>query len=66
LSPQLQVLTADLNRLSAEQTVTNLKMRRRDLQFALIRALGGGFEARAAGIALPAAASQAGATVSSG
>ncbi|MEA3120209.1 MAG: hypothetical protein QOI13_3479 [Paraburkholderia sp.] len=66
LSPQLQVLTADLNRLSAEQTVTNLKMRRRDLQFALIRALGGGFEARAAGIALPAAASQAGATGSSG
>jgi NodT family efflux transporter outer membrane factor (OMF) lipoprotein len=57
LSPQLQVLNADDNRLSAEQTVTNLKMRRRDLQIALIRALGGGFDARAAGIAPGLAAS---------
>lgn len=56
LSPQLQVLTADINRLSAEQTVTNLKMRRRDLQFALIKAMGGGFDAQAAGIGLPAVA----------
>jgi NodT family efflux transporter outer membrane factor (OMF) lipoprotein len=54
LSPQLQVLTADINRLSAEQTVTNLKMKRRDAQFALIRALGGGFDASAAGLAPPA------------
>jgi NodT family efflux transporter outer membrane factor (OMF) lipoprotein len=54
LSPQLQVLTADNNRLAAEQTVTNLKMKRRDLQFALIRALGGGFDAQAAGVAVPA------------
>lgn len=54
LSPQLQVLTADNNRLAAEQTVTNLTMKRRDLQFALIRALGGGFDAQAAGVAVPA------------
>lgn len=54
LSPQLQVLTADNNRLAAEQTVTDLKMKRRDLQFALIRALGGGFDAQAAGVAVPA------------
>jgi NodT family efflux transporter outer membrane factor (OMF) lipoprotein len=53
LSPQLQVLQADIDRLSAEQTLTNLKMRRRDLQFALIRALGGGFEAEAGGIGTP-------------
>jgi hypothetical protein len=32
LSPQLQVLNADSNRLASEQTVTNLKMRRRDMQ----------------------------------
>jgi NodT family efflux transporter outer membrane factor (OMF) lipoprotein len=56
LSPQLQVLNADINRLSAEQTVTNLKMRRRDLQIALVKALGGGFDAKELGIALPAAA----------
>lgn len=56
LSPQLQVLTADINRLSAEQTLTNLKMKRRDLQFALIQALGGGFDAQAAGIGTPASA----------
>ena len=60
LSPQLQVLTADINRLSAEQTVTNLKMKRRDAQFALIRALGGGFDASAAGLAPPASAPGAG------
>jgi NodT family efflux transporter outer membrane factor (OMF) lipoprotein len=54
LSPQLQVLTADDNRLAAEQTVTNLKMKRRDLQFALIRALGGGFDAQSAAVAVPA------------
>lgn len=66
LSPQLQVLNADINRLSAEQTVTNLKMTRRDLQFALIRALGGGFDAHAAGMGVPAAASAPAATASSG
>jgi len=53
LSPQLQVLTADQNRLSAEQTVTNLKMRRRDLQIALIKALGGGFDATQTGLIVP-------------
>lgn len=59
LSPQLQVLTADINRLSAEQTVTNLKMRRRDLQFALIKALGGGFDAQAASIGRPSSPARA-------
>ncbi|QCP49966.1 efflux transporter outer membrane subunit [Trinickia violacea] len=59
LSEQLQVLNADINRLSAEQTVTNLKMRRRDMQFALITALGGGFDANAAGLTAPTEASAA-------
>ncbi len=59
LSPQLQVLNADSNRLAAEQTVTNLKMRRRDLQFALIKALGGGFDATTTNLAAPAAKQQA-------
>jgi NodT family efflux transporter outer membrane factor (OMF) lipoprotein len=53
LSPQLQVLNADDNRLAAEQQVTNLKMRRRDLQIGLVKALGGGFDATAAGLAAP-------------
>ncbi|TDN70598.1 efflux transporter outer membrane subunit [Paraburkholderia sp. BL10I2N1] len=53
LSPQLQVLNADQNRLAAEQTVTNLKMRRRDLQIGLIKALGGGFDATATGLVVP-------------
>jgi outer membrane protein TolC len=53
LSPQLQVLTADQNRLAAEQTVTNLKMKRRDLQIALIKALGGGFDATQTGLVVP-------------
>ncbi|MGZ2744650.1 efflux transporter outer membrane subunit [Burkholderia stagnalis] len=53
LSPQLQVLNADSNRLASEQTVTNLKMRRRDMQFALINALGGGFDATGTGLAAP-------------
>ncbi|WP_206952603.1 efflux transporter outer membrane subunit [Trinickia acidisoli] len=64
LSPQLQVLTADNDRLAAEQTVTNLKMKRRDLQFALIQALGGGFDARAAGLAEPASGGAAAAAPS--
>jgi NodT family efflux transporter outer membrane factor (OMF) lipoprotein len=45
LSQQLQVLTADNNRLANEQTVTNLRMKRRELQVGLIKALGGGFDA---------------------
>ncbi|GAB7525458.1 efflux transporter outer membrane subunit [Paraburkholderia sp. 2C] len=56
LSPQLQVLNADDNRLAAEQTVTNLKMRRRDLQIGLVKALGGGFDATAVGLAAAPAA----------
>ena len=66
LSPQLQVLTADNNRLAAEQTVTNLKMKRRDLQFALIRALGGGFDAQTAGVAVPASGALAATSSSAG
>jgi NodT family efflux transporter outer membrane factor (OMF) lipoprotein len=53
LSEQLQVLNADQNRLAAEQTVTNLKMRRRDMQIGLIKALGGGFDATQTGLAVP-------------
>ena len=53
LSEQLQVLTADQNRLAAEQTVTNLKMRRRDVQIGLIKALGGGFDATQTGLVVP-------------
>jgi len=53
LSPQLQVLTADQNRLAAEQTVTSLKMRRRDMQISLIKALGGGFDATQTGLVVP-------------
>lgn len=53
LSPQLQVLSADQNRLAAEQTVTNLKSQRTDQQMALIKALGGGFDAQSAGLAPP-------------
>jgi hypothetical protein len=47
------VLTADQNRLAAEQTVTSLKMRRRDLQIGLIKALGGGFDATQTGLVVP-------------
>lgn len=46
LSQQIQVLTADNNRLANEQTVTNLHMKRRELQVGLVRALGGGFDAK--------------------
>jgi NodT family efflux transporter outer membrane factor (OMF) lipoprotein len=53
LSPQLQVLTADQNRLAAEQTVTSLNMRRRDMQIGLIKALGGGFDATQTGLVVP-------------
>lgn len=52
LSPQLQVLSADENRLSNEQTVTNLRMKRRDLQIGLIKALGGGFDATSTNLAI--------------
>ncbi len=59
LSPQLQVLSADQNRLAAEETVTNLKMKRRDLQIGLIKALGGGFDSASTALALPASSAAA-------
>jgi hypothetical protein len=39
----LTVLNADMNALSADQAVANLKMNRRDQQIALAVALGGGY-----------------------
>ncbi|KVS39918.1 efflux transporter outer membrane subunit [Burkholderia ubonensis] len=54
LSPQLQVLNADDNRLAAETAVVNLEMGRRGQQVALIKALGGGFDASQAGLAATA------------
>ncbi|MFP3606221.1 efflux transporter outer membrane subunit [Paraburkholderia sp. SIMBA_053] len=65
LSPQLQVLTADQNRLSAEQTVTTLKMRRRDMQIGLVKALGGGFDATQTGLVVPTDAPASAAAASS-
>jgi len=53
LSEQLQVLNADQNRLAAEQAVVNLKMQRRDEQMALIKSLGGGFDAQSSGLVAP-------------
>jgi NodT family efflux transporter outer membrane factor (OMF) lipoprotein len=58
LSQQLQVLTADQNRLANEQTVTNLRMKRRDLQLGLIKALGGGFDAADMNLAIDGQASK--------
>ncbi|MEN2475307.1 efflux transporter outer membrane subunit [Burkholderia sp. GS2Y] len=43
LTNQLTVLNADVNALSADQSVANLRMTRRDQQIALASALGGGF-----------------------
>ena len=43
LTNQLTVLNADVNALSATQSVANLRMNRRDQQIALASALGGGF-----------------------
>lgn len=43
LTNQLTVLNADVNALSADQAVANLRMDRRDKQIALASALGGGF-----------------------
>jgi hypothetical protein len=50
LSEQLQVLSADQHHVAAEQTVTNLKTRRRDMQIGLIKALGGGIDATQTGL----------------
>ena len=42
------MLNAETNALAAnDQTVANLKMNRRDQQIALVKALGGGFDATA-------------------
>ncbi|KIP13743.1 MarR family transcriptional regulator [Burkholderia ubonensis] len=54
LNQQLQVLNADDNRLAAETAVVNLEMGRRGQQIALIKALGGGFDASQAGLAATA------------
>jgi NodT family efflux transporter outer membrane factor (OMF) lipoprotein len=43
LTNQLTVLNADTNALSADQSVVDLKMNRRDQQIALAAALGGGY-----------------------
>ncbi|WGS53323.1 efflux transporter outer membrane subunit [Paraburkholderia sp. D15] len=43
LTNQLTVLNADMNALSADQAVANLRMDRRDQQIALASALGGGY-----------------------
>ncbi|WP_118185392.1 efflux transporter outer membrane subunit [Paraburkholderia phosphatilytica] len=43
LTNQLTVLNADMTALSADQSVANLQMDRRDQQIALASALGGGF-----------------------
>jgi NodT family efflux transporter outer membrane factor (OMF) lipoprotein len=53
LSPQLQVLSADQNRLTAEQTLTDLRMSRRNMQIGLIKALGGGFNAAKVDLVVP-------------
>jgi hypothetical protein len=49
----LQVLSADQNRLAAEQTLTDLRMSRRNMQIGLIKALGGGFDATKADLVVP-------------
>jgi NodT family efflux transporter outer membrane factor (OMF) lipoprotein len=51
LSEQLQVLNADDNRLAAETAVVNIQMNRRNMQIALVKAMGGGFDASRAGLA---------------
>lgn len=43
LDPQLQVLAADVARLTQRQRVATLRMQRLDAQIALIQALGGGY-----------------------
>jgi NodT family efflux transporter outer membrane factor (OMF) lipoprotein len=53
LSPQLQVLSADQNRLAAEQILTDLRMSRRNMLIGLIKALGGGFDAAKANLVVP-------------
>jgi NodT family efflux transporter outer membrane factor (OMF) lipoprotein len=67
LVEQLVVLNADNNRLAADLAVTNLEADRRGRQIALIKALGGGFEASREGLsstAPPGAASSPAASAS--
>jgi NodT family efflux transporter outer membrane factor (OMF) lipoprotein len=61
LTNQLTVLNADVNALSADQAVVNLRMNRRDQQIALASALGGGFvdTSNAASTSTPASAPRA-------
>jgi NodT family efflux transporter outer membrane factor (OMF) lipoprotein len=66
LSPQLQVLSADQTRLAAEQTLTDLRMSRRNMQIGLIKALGGGFDAAKADLVVPTDAPMAQALPASG
>nr|WP_246279232.1 efflux transporter outer membrane subunit [Paraburkholderia ultramafica] len=56
LTNQLTVLNADMNALSADQTVANLRMNRRDQQIALASALGGGYSDRSSSNPNPASA----------
>ncbi|MDE2287731.1 MAG: efflux transporter outer membrane subunit [Burkholderiales bacterium] len=51
LAPQLVVLNAESFLLAQEQLRANLVATRRDQQMALIKAMGGGFDAQAAGLA---------------
>jgi len=57
LAPEVSVLSANLTRLNQEQTLTDLKMSRRNLQIGLIKALGGGFDASNTPLAPSAASS---------
>jgi len=50
LTPQVTVLTAESSLLLQEQTRVNIEGARRDQQIGLIKALGGGFDAQAAGL----------------
>ena len=58
LASELTLLNAQAGMLGTRQRSIDLEARRRNLQIALIKSLGGGFDARAAGLALsePAAA----------
>ena len=50
LTPQLTVLAAESSLLAQEQARVNIESARRDQQIGLIKALGGGFDAKAAGL----------------
>ncbi len=61
LASELTLLNAQAGLLAARQRSIDLEARRRSLQIALIKSLGGGFDARAAGLALAAPEAPAGA-----